>query len=156
MAENGDLNCYGNGRGWVDCGHLPFAISTGYEQARRTILMSDGISCGWKLCYYFAALAIFGTFSAFGEPDRGVVGGFSFAVIVLAAKIRWDLRTELWYQALFALLTTAHVVALFAVDWKLLLKPTILYAPLATAEFVLIVFLVFILEKRLGTKQNEP
>ena len=118
--------------------------------------MSDGISRGWKLCYYFAALAIFGTLLAFGEPDRGVVGGFSFAVIVLAAKIRWDLRTELWYQVLFALLTTAHVVALFAVDSKLLLKPTILYATLATAEFVLIVFLVFILEKRLGTKQDEP
>ena len=103
----------------------------------------------WMIGYWIVGFVIFVVFTALGQSHRGVVAAFSFGAVALAARIRWDLRNETWYRVVFSILTAVHGIAIFAIDWSLHLKPTILYAPLVIADFSLIVFLVFFLERSL-------
>lgn len=103
----------------------------------------------WMIGYWITGFAIFVVFTALGQSDRGVVAAFSFGAVALAARIRWDLKNETWYRILLSILVATHVVAIFAIDWSLHLRPTILYAPLVIADFSLIVFLIFFLERSL-------
>lgn len=116
--------------------------------------MDQNISRAWKWSYWLICSAIFAAFVTLGQTDRGVVGAFIFASIALAIRIRWDLRNQFWYKALFTTLIAAHILALFTIDWSLYLKPTILYAPLVIADFSFIVFLIFFLEKYFASRSK--
>lgn len=107
------------------------------------------ISRAWKIGYWLICFAIFVAFVTLGQSDRGAVGAFFFASVALAAKTRWDLRNETWFRIFFVVLIVIHLIALFKIDWSLHLNPTILYAPLVIADFSLIVFLVFFLDRSL-------
>jgi len=112
-------------------------------------MSDDVISKAWKVGYWLTCFAIFAAFVALGQSDRGVVGAFCFASVALAARVRWDLRNELWYRAMFLIVIIVHITALFAIDWHLYVKPTILYAPLVIVDFAVILSLTFVLEKSL-------
>jgi hypothetical protein len=71
--------------------------------------MDEDIPRAWKLGYWLACFAIFVAFVALGQADRGVVGAFFFASVALAARIRWDLRNELWFRIVFSILIAADV-----------------------------------------------
>ena len=104
------------------------------------------ISKLWQLTYALGCLLVFVPFAYFGRPDQGAVAAFSVAAIVLAVKIRWDLISKLWFIGLISTITLAHIVAIFSIDWRLALHPTILYAPLVVVDFAAIVFLIYIVD----------
>lgn len=111
---------------------------------------SSKISPAWKIGYALLCLSVFGVFAAFSQPDRGVVAGFSTAAIVLAAKIRWDLHNRVWFWCTIGTMFVVHAVLVYAWGWRITIKPTILLAPLALMDFIIVISLIFFVERSLG------
>lgn len=112
------------------------------------------ISTVWKLGYTALCLVVFGIFAAFSQPDRGVVAGFSTAAIVLAARLRWDVRNTTWFWGAIGTIALAHAVLVYVWGWSISVKPTILLAPLALADFIIIISAIFLVERVYGRGSN--
>jgi hypothetical protein len=93
------------------------------------------------------AIAVFAVFAALKQPQRGLIAAFSFAVIVMGAGTRWDLRRKLWYWVTILAICLLHM--LFILKFKLpkMAYPTIILVPFAVVDFVAVVFSIFFAEK---------
>ncbi|MDG2520574.1 hypothetical protein P7B02_03385 [Caulobacter segnis] len=105
------------------------------------------ISLRWRLCLFAIMAVVFFAFAFSGQADRGFVASIMVAVIVVTAYLRWDLREQGWYWPFFAFVIVGHTLVLFAVDWSIQVKPTILLAPIAFVHFAMLLGVVFLLEK---------
>ena len=108
------------------------------------------IGTAWKLGYAALCLAVFAIFAAFSQPDRGVVAGFATAATVLAAKLRWDACGRSWFWVTIGVIVIAHAALIYAWGWRINIKPTILLAPLALADFIVVISAIFVVEKIVG------
>jgi len=76
-----------------------------------------------------------------------VVAGFSAAVVVLTARIRWDLHKRIWFWVIIAAMSIAHATIVAAWTAHITVKPTILVAPIALLDFMIMLALVFVVER---------
>lgn len=113
------------------------------------------ISVTWKAGYVGFSFLVFAVLAAIGQPDRGVVAAFSAASIILAAKIRWDARTQRWFFPLLASILLVHIYAVFGLDWAVELKPTILLAPIAFLDFCAVISLIFAAERLFAPRSTD-
>lgn len=78
---------------------------------------------------------------------QGRCGRVFLAAVILAARIRWDLRGRAWFQTLIAAFAIAHIAAVILFGWRIDVHPTILLAPIVVADFAVMVLLIFTLER---------
>jgi len=104
---------------------------------------SREIGRAWTIAYSLVCLLIFGLFAAASQSDRGVVAGFSAAVVVLTARIRWDLRKRFWFWVILVAMGAAHATIVVAWTARITIKPTVLVAPIAVLDFIVMLALVF-------------
>jgi len=107
----------------------------------------DNISTRWKAAYGIGCMLTYGVFLIFSENGKALVAAGSFASIVLVARVRWNLRRFTWYWLFLAGAAIVHgiLIALFnhAVD----VHPTIMLAPLGIADYLILLFALYYLEK---------
>lgn len=103
----------------------------------------------WKIGYVICCLAVFAIMTYASNSARGAVAGFAFAVVSLVARLRWDARDKPWFWLVIGGLALAHLALVFAVDWQIVAKPTILLAPFVIADFLVTLGAVFLAEKAL-------
>ena len=115
---------------------------------------SGDMTLRWKLGYVTLCFAVFALFAALGEPDRGVVAAISFASIVLAAKIRWDLRHNEWFWWFIALAALLHLSFVISYNKTIEVHPTILIAaPAAFGDFSALILMLFLIERFIAGKE---
>jgi hypothetical protein len=79
-------------------------------------------------------------------------------MIVLAIKIRWNLRKHMWFWAIIAVILTLHVPLVFMIRWPQGHAPTLFYTmPLGIADFLIIMGALSVAEKFLskGTSSSD-
>ena len=101
-----------------------------------------------------ACLIVFGTFTLYGQQDRGVIAGFSAASLIFTIRARWGLRLQAWFWITIALLAMAHVAAIYLWGWKIVIKPTILLSPLVIVDFAACVWVTFLVERAVGNAKT--
>lgn len=69
------------------------------------------------LIAFLVAIALFFLFVQLGDTNRGVAAGVVGLVIVATIRSRWDLRRRVWFCAMMAVLTLAHVPLILLVHW---------------------------------------
>lgn len=81
------------------------------------------------------------------EQDMGRSVCIVLGMIMLAIRIRWDLRRHFWFWAVIALVLTLHVPLFFIVQWPNGWLPAIGLLPVGLADCLIILGAVRFVEK---------
>jgi hypothetical protein len=73
------------------------------------------------------------------NADTGLAACIVLGMIMLAVKIRWNLRKHIWFWAIIAIILVLHVPLAFMVRWPQGNGPTLFYTmPVGIADFLII------------------
>ena len=64
-------------------------------------------------------------FAYFGKEDMGLAVAIVLAAIMVAIKIRWNLRKHIWFWAIIAVILALHVPLILKVRWPQGSAPTL-------------------------------
>lgn len=101
----------------------------------------------WKISYIVSCLVVFAIVGNIFGAGRGVLAALSFAVMMLIIRTRWNLRSELWFLAVFAVMGAVHLIGTFLIPTEILPNPTIIIAPFAILDYLFMLGLTFFAEK---------
>ncbi len=91
---------------------------------------------GLKIVAVLAPVFFLITFLA--NADMGLTACIILGVIMLAIKIRWNLRKHLWFWAIIVFVLALHIPLVFVVRWPHGNIPTIAYSmPIGIADFLI-------------------
>jgi hypothetical protein len=78
-------------------------------------------------------------------------------VIVLGVVIRfkWKLRRQTWFWVTMAVIAVLHVLWVLFVPWTAKWIPVFVYTGLATVDFVLILWILLVVEKLVGRPKTQ-
>lgn len=86
-----------------------------------------------------------------GKADMGLTVFIVLGVIIVAVKMRWNLRKHVWFWAIIVFILALHVPLFLIVRWPQGHLPTIFYTlPLGTADFLIISGALRLAEKLLS------
>ena len=91
---------------------------------------------GLKIVAILAPL--FFLFVYVGKAEMGFTACIVLGMIILAVKIRWNLRKHAWFWIIIGVLLLLHVPLLSLVRWPATKVPTIVYSlPIGISDFLL-------------------
>lgn len=100
-------------------------------------------------------LPLFLLFAYFRKEDVGLAVVIVLAAMMVAIKIRWNLRKHVWFWAIIAFILALHVPLVFLVRWPQGNVPTLFYTfPFALIDFVIISEALKLAEKLLSTDSS--
>lgn len=92
-----------------------------------------------------------------GRPDLARSSAIGLGMILLAIRIRWDLRGHWWFWATIAFVAALHVPLLTVIRWPSGWTPAVEILPFAVIDFFVIVGSVHGVEKLVQrTKSPSP
>ena len=86
-------------------------------------------------------------FIHWGKEDMGRSVFIVLGMILLAIRIRWDLRRHVWFWVVIVLLLGLHVPLFFVVQWPHGWLPAVGLLPIGLADCLIILSAVHIVEK---------
>ena len=86
-------------------------------------------------------------FIHFGKGELGRAVVIVLFCIILAIKMRWDLRRHLWFWGIVVLLSVLHIPLLLYVTWPSGWVPALVATPIALADILIILGAVGFVEK---------
>lgn len=85
------------------------------------------------------------------NADVGLGACIVLGMIILAVKIRWNLRKHIWFWAIIAVILALHTPLVFMVRWPQGSAPTLFYTmPVGIADFLIISGVLRLAEKCLS------
>jgi hypothetical protein len=93
---------------------------------------------GLKIVAILAPVFFLITFLA--DANKGLTACIILGMIMLAVKVRWNLRKHLWFWAIIAFVLALQVPLVFVVRWPQTNVPTIAYSlPLGIVDFLVVI-----------------
>lgn len=93
-------------------------------------------------------LPVLALFLYFGKVDLGLTVVVALGVIIIAIKIRWNLRKHVWFWATIVVILALHVPLFFIVRWPQGKVPTIAYTmPFGIVDFFVVLGALGLAEK---------
>ena len=74
----------------------------------------------------------------------------SIGVIGIVIRFKWKLRRQTWFWVTVAVIAVLHVLWVLFVPWTTKWIPVFVYIGIATADFVLILWILLVVEKFMG------
>jgi len=91
---------------------------------------------------------VFLLFAFLGNADMGLTVCIVLGAIMLAIRIRWNLRKRLWFWPLIVFILSVHVPLFVFVRWPQGSLPTIFYTlPIGIADFLIILGAIGLAER---------
>lgn len=103
-----------------------------------------------KFIGYFIVAMIAPVYFAFlylGRPGEGRVACVFLGMSLLAIRIRWELRKEIWLWAVIAALLALHLPLILFVPWPTGWVPAVGLMPLAVLDCVATLWIIGLVEK---------
>jgi hypothetical protein len=88
-----------------------------------------------------------------GKEDLGWTIFVVLGAIMLAVRVRWDLRRHAWFWGTIAVVLVLHVPLLFVVQWPPAMFHWVVMLPIAVADCLMTIGIVGLVEK-FGVKKN--
>jgi hypothetical protein len=101
-------------------------------------------------CLLFWLLSDYCVFLLFSENGAALAAAGSVASIVLVARVRWNLREFRWYWQFLAVAVAIHVPIVVALNHDIHVHPTIMLAPFGIADYFVLLWSLYRLEKLLA------
>ena len=91
---------------------------------------------------------IIGLITFLANADMGLAACIVLGMIMVAIKLRWNLRRHLWFWATIVFILALHVPLVFMVRWPQGRGPTLFYTmPIGIVDFFIILGAVGLAEK---------
>lgn len=100
--------------------------------------MSDADRRKWSLLIFLPAAALFSLFAWQDQPERGLLAGYSAAVILTAVLIKWRLRESPFFWVIIGAAALVHAVAVAMINLPRLQAPGIFAVPLCVIDIAAI------------------
>jgi hypothetical protein len=98
---------------------------------------------------------VFLLFALLGNADMGLTVCIVLGMIILAVKIRWNLRNHTWFWMTIGLVLALHVPLFFIVRWPQGNVPTLFYTiPLGIVDFLVVLGTLALAEKFFSTNSS--
>jgi hypothetical protein len=95
-------------------------------------------------------------FTHFGRDDLGRSVGFDLGAILVAVRMRWDLRNHWWFWGAIVLMFTLHIPLYFLIHWPKGWIPAIAVVPFAYADYLITMGAVLLVEKIVAWRWSNP
>lgn len=82
-----------------------------------------------------------------GKPGNARAGWLLSGVVIIAAKIRWDLHRKTWFWPTIILISLVHIAAFILVPWTSKWIPAVLIFPFCALDGVAILGILQSMEK---------
>jgi multisubunit Na+/H+ antiporter MnhB subunit len=89
------------------------------------------------------------------QPDIGLTAVYCLGTILLAIRVRWDLRKHAWFWVVMAVVLALHVPLIVSWRWPDRWIPGIALLPFAAADCAMILGVVRVGERLAGAKGGE-
>jgi hypothetical protein len=107
----------------------------------------------------FAAILapVFFLFVYLGNADMGLAACMVLGAMMFVIKLRWNLRSHLWFWAIIVFVLALHVPLVLVVRWPKGNVPTLFYTmPIGIADFFIILGTIGIAEKFFSRRKARP
>ena len=94
--------------------------------------------------------AVYYSFGSFRNAQYGHAVACAIMAFGLVIYIRWELRARLWFWAAMVILAALQSLLLWNIPWSSKWVPAAVFAASASLDFVLILWIVAYLERRVG------
>ena len=74
----------------------------------------------------------------------------TFGVLGIVIRFKWKLRRQTWFWVTMAVIAVVHVLWVLFVPWTTKWIPVFVYIGIATADFVLILWILLVVERLVG------
>ena len=108
---------------------------------------SDLFSRKWLLIVILCMVPAFFLFAVLGDPGRGRAAAISLAVIIVAARTRWDLKNYAWFWITLVVLIGLHVPLVLLVPWTSRSYPGITLLPIGVVDYAIVYGCIKLAEK---------
>jgi hypothetical protein len=78
----------------------------------------------------------------------------SIIVIGVVIRFKWKLRRQTWFWVTMAVIAVLHVCWVLFVPWTTKWIPVFVYIGIATADFVLVLWILLVVEKLMGKQKT--
>ena len=90
-----------------------------------------------------------------GKPDIGLTAFYCLVTILVAIRIRWDLRKHAWFWVVMTVVLALHVPLIVFWRWPDRWIPGIALLPFAVADCAIILGIVRVAERLAGAQGGE-
>jgi hypothetical protein len=74
----------------------------------------------------------------------------TIGMLGIVIRFKWKLRRQMWFWVTMAVIAVLHVLWVLFVPWTTKWIPVFVYIGIATADFVLILWILLVVEKFMG------
>ena len=92
-------------------------------------------------------LPIYLLFYVLGREQMGLTAFIAIGIVLLAIRIRWDLRRYIWFWITIALVFAVHLPLIFLVRWPQSWVPAVVIIPVALIDCFAILGVFRLIEK---------
>jgi hypothetical protein len=108
----------------------------------------------WSFAALVLTFPLFLLFNHFGEPANGRAAWFSAGMILIAVKVRWELRKHVWFWTTLAVIVALHVPLILFVPWTGKWVPAFVILPFCFIDIIVILALIHLVEKQMKPSQS--
>jgi hypothetical protein len=101
----------------------------------------------WSMAVVVLTSPLFFLFKSVGKTGTGRAAWLSAMTILLAMKIRWELRKYLWFWLIMACIVGAHIPLVLLVPWTSGWIPAVGLLPIVVADIAVIFGCLHLVEK---------
>ena len=114
------------------------------EKAERKKQLTNWL---WAMSVAALTSPLFFLFNFVGESGTGRAAWLSAMAILIAMKLRWELRKYLWFWLTTACIVGAHIPLVLLVPWTSRWIPAVGIVPIVFADIAVILGILHLVEK---------
>ncbi len=107
----------------------------------------NALTSRWGLVAGLCSLLPFFLLAYLGDPGRGRAAAICVAVVIVAARARWDLKNYGWFWGTLALVIILHIPLILLVPWTSKSYPGITLLPVAVVDYAIVWACIKLAEK---------
>jgi hypothetical protein len=126
------------------------------DELKREIQEAKKLRLSWrtKLLIFLVGAPTAFLFALYGRLEMVWPLATTIGMIGIVIRFKWRLRAQAWFWVTMAVIAGLHVLWVLFVPWTTKWIPVFVYIGIATADFVLILWILLIVEKFMGNPKT--
>ena len=108
----------------------------------------------WQFVVILSLLALFLLFAVVGDPGRGRAAAISLGSIVVAARLRWDLKKYVWFWITLVVVAGLHIPLILLIPWTSRSYPGVVLLPTMLVDCAIVYGCIKLAEKVMKARQQ--
>jgi hypothetical protein len=108
----------------------------------------------WSIAVVILTSPLYFLFNYFGKAGTGRAAWLSTGMILIAIKVRWELKKHVWFWTTIAGIVALHVPLILFFPWTAEWVPAFVIFPFCVVDLVAILTFIQFIEKRVGPSQS--